>query len=275
VNTQISTSEISGIAAKQSVKSDTNCGHQSHRRSRGKIDTNHPDTRSEELTLEAEERMQAREWEIGRTHERWDRHAESEREARTRAVAGEGSIERRREFGTRAASVDPWADPERADPRELLTRGELGAVNREAARVSEELPGWSRGAISRRLAERVVDGVDVASAVMQTFEELQVGPGQVIPIAAVGRVDRQEVDVAGEIIQLWNSDHPAISQVGLIEDETGTTKFTSWTKSNARVVREGDRVRLRSVARSWYEGRVSVAVTGWSHVAVLDDCTGR
>lgn len=241
----------------------------------GKVDTHHPDTRPEGLTLEAEERMTAREWEIGRTHERWTGYETEEREAGTRAVAGEGSIERRREFGKRAASVDPWADPERADPRELLTRRELGAVNREAARVSEELRGWSRAAISRRLAERVADGVDLSSAVMQTFEELQMGPGQVIPIAAVGRVDRQEVDIAGEIIQLWNSEHPAIAQVGLIEDETGTTKFTSWRKSRARVVREGDRVRLRNVAKSWYEGRVSVAVTGWSHVAVLGDGTGQ
>ena len=241
----------------------------------GKVDTRHPDARPEGLTLEAEERMQAREWEIARTHERWRGHETDEREARTRTAAGEGSIERRREFGKRAASVDPWADPERADPRELLTRDELGSVNREAARLHAELRGWSRAAISRRLAERVADGVDLSSAVMQTLEELQMGPGHVIPIAAVGRVDRQEVDLEGTVSVLWASEHPAIRQVGLIEDETGTIKFTSWTKSRARVVREGDRVRLRNVATSWYEGRVSVAVTGWSHVAVLEDGAGR
>jgi ssDNA-binding replication factor A large subunit len=58
--------------------------------------------------------------------------------------------------------------------------------------------------------------------------------------------------------------------VGLIEDDTGRTKFTSWTKSDPKLVQEGDHVRLREVEKSWYEGRVSVAVTGWSQIEFPD-----
>lgn len=48
-------------------------------------------------------------------------------------------------------------------------------------------------------------------------------------------------------------------------------KFTAWKKSDQPVVEEGDRVRMRSVAKSWYDGRVSVALTSRSHVVFLGD----
>ncbi|WP_458209881.1 hypothetical protein [Haladaptatus sp. NG-SE-30] len=34
------------------------------------------------------------------------------------------------------------------------------------------------------------------------------------------------------------------------------------------MVREGETVELRSVVTNWYEGRVSVAVIGWSDIHV-------
>src|SRR6056297_1442428 len=137
-----------------------------------KVDTNHPDAQVRGLTLEAEERLEAREAEITRTHQRYDRYQGSDREARTQRVARAGSCERRRAFGKRAASVSPWADPDREDPRAQLEREQLGEVNREAARLAGELPGWSRAAISRLVAQRVVDGVDIVHAVMAVFEAL-------------------------------------------------------------------------------------------------------
>ncbi|AQL43286.1 hypothetical protein BV210_11535 [Halorientalis sp. IM1011] len=236
----------------------------------GTVDTNHPDANPEGLTLEAEERMQAREAEISRTFQRVDRRVDSDRENRTRAVARSGSIKRRRAFEKRAASVDPWADPDREDARLQLSRAELAEVNQEAARLSEELRGWSRAAISRRIAERVVDGTDVASAVMTAFEELQMGPGQVIPIAAVGRVERREVNIEGTVVKLFNTNHPSIAWAGLVEDATGTMKVTSWRRSAQPIVREGENLRLRSVAKNWYQGSVSVALTGRSQVDILD-----
>ena len=211
--------------------------------------------------------MEAREWEIEQTRERWDRRQTSSREGRTAMAVEQSSIEARREFGKRAGCVNRWANPEEADPREQLTMEQLGEVNREAARLQTKLDGWSRAAISRRLAEEVVDGKSMMSAVVGVFEEMQRAPGRVIPIAAVSEVSRREVSITGEVTQLWKSSNDAIQQVGLIEDETGRTKFTVWTKSRKPVVREGEQVTMRNVAKSWYGGRVSVAVTGWSELS--------
>jgi len=101
---------------------------------------------------------------------------------------------------------------------------------------------------------------------VSVFEDLQTGAGQGIPIASLAEVDRGEVSIRGEIKVLWDNSSSKIAQVGLIEDESGTTKVTVWTRSNQPEVREGEEVILRGVKKSWYEGRVSVAVTGWSEV---------
>ncbi|SIR74002.1 ssDNA-binding replication factor A, large subunit [Haladaptatus litoreus] len=230
----------------------------------GKVDTNHPDGVGRGLTLAAEERMMAREKEITRTRKRRDRSQDSEREAQCRRRAVEVSRDRRCAFQERAASVDPWCDPTKADPREELLQEQLAAVNKQAMRLAEKLDGWSRAAISRRLAERVVDGTSVMSAVVGVYEELRTAPGQVIPIADVQNVNRKEVSIEGQITQLWTPGSSKIQQAGLLEDDSGRIKFTMWRASQKTIVEEGETVQLRSVATNWYEGRVSVAVTGWS-----------
>ncbi|MCO8242975.1 DNA-binding protein [Haladaptatus sp. AB643] len=232
----------------------------------GKVDTNHPDGIGRGLTLAAEERLVAREQEIKRTRERYDRSQDSNREAQCRTAAERVSIKRRCDFQKRAAVVNPWCNPDRQDPREELSQEQLAAVNQQSMRLEEKLDGWSRAAISRRLAERVVDGTSLMGAVVGVYEELRTAPGQVIPIADVGEVVRQEVSIMGTITQLWQPSHHRISQVGLLEDETGRVKFTAWRKSGVPMVHEGETVEFRSVAKNWYNGRISVALTGWSTI---------
>jgi ssDNA-binding replication factor A large subunit len=174
---------------------------------------------------------------------------------------------RRVEFLKRAGCVNPMVHPDRVDPREMLTPEQLGGVNREAMRLAEKLGGWSTAAIGRQLAEAVVGGgLDLTSAVVGTFEKLQTAPGVVVPIGKLEAINREEVSIAGRVVQLWDSSSPAIAQVGLIEDESGRTKFTVWKKSNAKWVQEGEQVCIHGAAKSWYQGRVSVAVTGWSTI---------
>ncbi|MDL0139801.1 DNA-binding protein, partial [Halobacterium salinarum] len=153
-----------------------------------KVDANHPDgiadtseDRIHGVTLEQEERIRAREAELERISAQAELGTQDGREQRTRAVAAEGSTERRREFQQRAASVEPMADPERDDPRAELSQDELATVNTEADRLATRLDGWSRAAISRRLAEAIVDGRDLTSAVVRVFEELQTAPGGTVP----------------------------------------------------------------------------------------------
>jgi len=204
--------------------------------------------------------------EIERTHRRWDSRQESSREARSRESAGCGSAERRREFERRRAGVDRWAYPEQADAREELTQAELSTVNEQAARLAEQHGGLTRAAISRQLAERIAAGMDVLDAVVEVIELIRDEAGVVVPIEQIENVDRSEVTVEGRVTQLWDPSSPAIQQVGLIEDESGRTKFTSWVKSRQPMVDEGERVRFRAAAKNWYEGRCSIALTGWSEV---------
>ncbi|ELZ28973.1 hypothetical protein C474_13764 [Halogeometricum pallidum JCM 14848] len=236
-----------------------------------KVDANHPDgmveTSDERIygaTLEQEERIRAREAELECISAKAELGTQEGREKRTRDIAAKRSAERRREFQKRAASVDPGADPERDDPRAELSQEQLAAVNTQSMRLAEKLDGWSRAAIGRRLGEAVVGGKGLMSAVVGVFEELETAPGQVVPIGKLEEVNRKEVSIEGRIEVLWESDSPAIAQVGLIADDSGKTKVTIWEKSSAPWIEEGEQVLIHGAARNWYEGRVSLAVTGWS-----------
>ncbi|WP_135827084.1 DNA-binding protein [Halorussus ruber] len=238
-----------------------------------KVDANHPDgivetdeERIQGATLEQEERINAREAELERISAKAELGTQDGRAKRARDIAAERSKERRREFQKRAASVDPMADPDRLDPREELSQDELASVNEQTQRLSEKLDGWTRAAISRRLAERVVEGASMMSAVVGVHGELQTAPGHVIPIGKLEDVNRKEVSISGRVETLWEPSHPSIAQVGLIEDESGRTRVTVWENSNAPWMEEGERVCIRGAARNWYEGRVSLAVTGWTTI---------
>ncbi|WP_436926204.1 DNA-binding protein [Halosimplex amylolyticum] len=218
----------------------------------GKVDTNHPDGRLAGMTLEAEERFKAREDEIRRTRQRWDRRESSDREERTRdVVSGQ----------TRYACEEPPTDP-----REDLSSEQLAEVNKRAAQIADDLEGRSRAGAAYRLAKKVREGVDMLNAALLVKEELHASPGVPVPIDTLETVPRSAVDIEGEIVQLWEPSNTKIQSVGLIEDESGRTKFTIWERSGQPWVSEGERVRLRNVEKSWYQGRVSVAVTGWSEM---------
>jgi ssDNA-binding replication factor A large subunit len=133
-------------------------------------------------------------------------------------------------------------------------------------RLSKKLEGWSRAMISRRLAEKVVAGQGMTSAVVGVFEELQTEPGRVVPIGKLEDVNRREVSIEGRVETLWEPSHPSIAQVGLIADDSGRTRVTIWEKSDAPWIDEGELIRIHGAARNWYNGRVSLAVTGWSDI---------
>jgi hypothetical protein len=238
-----------------------------------KVDANHPDgmvDTGQELiygaTLAQEERIRAREAELEHISAKAELGSQEGRAKRTRDVVSSASAKRRYEFNKRAASVNPTYDPDRVDPREELSREELGTVNRQSMRMAEKLDGWSRAMISRRLAERVVHGQGMMSAVVGVFEELQTEPGRVVPIGTLEDVNRKEVSIQGRVEVLWDPSHPSIAQVGLIADDSGQTRVTIWKASDAPWIKEGEQVRIHGVARNWYEGRVSLAVTGWSTI---------
>ena len=230
------------------------------------VETNHPETvvgrednEFSHLPLAQEERIRGREEELERISAKATFGTQDGREERTREVV----IEQRREV-RRERRVGIRYD---SDPRENMEQAEVAEVNTQAARISERVRGGSsRAAVSRRLSEKIAGGQAVTEAVFETIDEEKVMPGTIVPIAEVGDVQTGEVDVEGDVIELWDSSNPKIQQVGLIADESGKTKFTVWERSFQPMMREGQTVRLRGVKKNWYEGRCSVAVTGWSRI---------
>ena len=227
-----------------------------------KVDANHPDgiadtseDRIHGVTLEQEERIQAREAELERISAQAELGTQDGREQRTQEVVSE------------LCGRDEPDSVERTDPREKLTREELAEVNEQAMRISDEVQGsWSRAVVAKQLAEKVQRGQDVTNAVLETLKEVKAAPGAIVPIADVPDVPVGEVTVEGTVQTLWEPSSTSIQQVGLIADDSGKIKFTCWEKSNQTVVREGQTVRFRAAAKNWYEGRCSIALTGWSRI---------
>lgn len=216
-----------------------------------KVDGNHPEgIRAEysHLTLVEEERIQGGEAELERISERAKLGHQDGRAQRTQDVVCEQQRRRR-------------ARVEERDPRRALSRTELARVNQEADRLVDELEGISRAAISRMLARRVSDGQSLTEAVFATLDAWKAEPGVPCAIDEVGEVPGDEVTIEGTVIELWESSTSNVQQVGLIADDTGSTKFTVWRKSDCTTVAEGETVRLRAAKVNWYQGRWSVALT--------------
>lgn len=224
-----------------------------------KVETEHPETvvgREENeyghLPLAQEEEIRAREEELERISAKAAFGQQDGREERTREVVVEQRRVRR---------------VERVDPRSELEQAEVAEVNTQAMRITESVRGGpSRAAVSRGLAEKIEKGKSMIDATLEQMEEVKAEAGTIMDIADVPEVETGEVDVEGEIIELWEPSTPSIQQVGLIADDTEKIKFTVWKNSYQTKVSEGETVRLRNVKKNWHNECCNLAVTGWSRI---------
>ncbi|RKD86214.1 DNA-binding protein [Halopiger aswanensis] len=225
-----------------------------------KVDANHPDgiantsgSRIHGATLAQEERIRAREEELERISAQAELGQQDGRAWRTRQ-----KVEAMRRDERTATRVDP---------RAKLERDTLAEVNQYAQRLADDVDSsYTRAVIAKRIASRILEGAELVDAVLDTKEEMLNEAGTIVPIGQLEEIDRGEVSVEGRIIELWEPACPSQQQVGLIEDDSGRTKFTIWTASRQTKVSEGDLVRFRAAAKNWYNGRCSIALTRWSEI---------
>lgn len=78
------------------------------------------------------------------------------------------------------------------------------------------------------------------------------------------------VTIVAEVVDLWEPNSDSIQQVGLLDDGTGTIKFTSWKKSDAPTVEEGMVYTFENVVTSEYDGNYSVQVNSNSDITASD-----
>lgn len=79
------------------------------------------------------------------------------------------------------------------------------------------------------------------------------------------------VDVEAVVVDLWDPNSDTIRQTGLIADESGRIKFTSWEDADLPYVEEDQAYRFSNVVTDEYEGRMSVNLTGNAEIEELED----
>ena len=90
---------------------------------------------------------------------------------------------------------------------------------------------------------------------------------------AIADIDAAEewIDVTAKVVDLWDATSDAVAQVGLLGDETGTVKFTKWSKSDLSDLEEGNVYDLRNVVTDEYQGRFSVKLNRTTTIEELDE----
>lgn len=89
--------------------------------------------------------------------------------------------------------------------------------------------------------------------------------------AADIKEDGKWVTLRCKVIQLWETDHESLSQIGLLGDESGTIAFKKWTKANLPQVEEGKSYIFENVATSQWQGRFSVSLNKTSKIIPISE----
>jgi replication factor A1 len=79
------------------------------------------------------------------------------------------------------------------------------------------------------------------------------------------------IDLKVKIVRLWDSTNEAISQSGIVGDETGTIRFIKWTKAGLSNVEEGRSYILGNVVTDEYQGRYSIKLNKTSTITLIDE----
>jgi replication factor A1 len=79
------------------------------------------------------------------------------------------------------------------------------------------------------------------------------------------------ISVRVRVVQLWEPNSQSIAQVGLLGDETGTIKFTSWSNAKLPILKDGQSYSIRNVVTKSWQGRFSISLNKASEIAPLDE----
>ncbi|PSP79160.1 replication factor A [Halobacteriales archaeon QS_1_68_20] len=101
-------------------------------------------------------------------------------------------------------------------------------------------------------------------------DEVYGGGNESMQVADVDEPE-QWIDVTAKVVDLWDARSDAVAQVGLLGDESGTIKFTKWSKSDLPELEEDKVYRLRNVVTDEYQGRYSVKLNRTTTIEELDE----
>jgi len=93
--------------------------------------------------------------------------------------------------------------------------------------------------------------------------------GQLLKVVEINEPGRW-IDLRVKVTQLWETNSDAISQSGLIGDETGSIKFVKWAKADLPDLEEGKSYHLKNVVTDEFQGRFSVKLNRTSQIEPID-----
>lgn len=105
------------------------------------------------------------------------------------------------------------------------------------------------------------------------FEGLSKGEAPLVPIASI-KEDNKWVTIKGKVIRIWEPNSEAISQTGLIGDDSGIIKFTIFAKSQEALkvtLQEEKSYELHNVVSSMWQGQASVKINSNSRITLLQE----
>lgn len=89
----------------------------------------------------------------------------------------------------------------------------------------------------------------------------------------VGEIDEGDewVEATVKVTELWEPKSDAVAQVGLVGDESGTTRFVSFTTSDLPKLEEGKSYNLKNVVTDEYQGEYSIQLNKTTEITELDE----
>ena len=92
---------------------------------------------------------------------------------------------------------------------------------------------------------------------------------EAVKVAEVTSPDRW-IDLEVKVLELWEPTSSAISQTGLVGDDSGAIKFVKWTKSELPDMEEGKSYSLKNVVSDEFQGRFIVKLNRTSEISELE-----
>jgi len=161
------------------------------------------------------------------------------------------------------------------DPLEDVHAETAERVRDGAVRLADHfVSGPGVEVLENAIGRKVARGQTVHAALSNVQEQFYQETGVIQPISTVPVIPSKynvEADIQGEVTTLWYPKSSSQQQVGLITDDSGTIKFTVWTRSNQSVIlHEGDTVRIIGGKVGKYNGQATLAADSETRITIVD-----
>jgi len=108
---------------------------------------------------------------------------------------------------------------------------------------------------------------------IKPFTQDQAAGDRVTPLVDIASIDKPKkwISLRAKVVQLWDSEHESIDQIGLLGDETGVIKFVKFMKSELPALKEGKSYSIENMTTDEYGERFSVKMNRTTVITELTE----